>query len=74
MRFAPTATGAVTGTLKAAGTSRAATAALTGTGGGHLYWTNYDTNMIDRANLDGIGVTTLVTGQYDPGGLVVTSS
>ena len=34
VRFAPTATGAVTGTLKAAGTSRAATASLAGTGGG----------------------------------------
>ena len=74
VRFAPTATGAVTGTLKAAGTSRAATASLAGTGGGYLYWSNYATSTINRANLNGTGVTTLVTGQYDPGGLAVSPS
>jgi len=74
VRFAPTATGAVTGTLKAAGTSRAATASLAGTGGGYLYWSNYQNGTINRANLDGTGVTTLVSGQTDPIAVAVDSS
>ena len=74
VRFAPTVTGTVTGTLKAAGTSRAATASLTGTGGGYLYWSNYQNGTINRANLDGTGATTLVTGQNYPVAMAVDSS
>ena len=74
VRFAPTATDAVTGTLKAAGTSRAATASLAGTGGGYLYWSNYATSTINRANLNGTGVTTLVSGLNSPSAVAVDSS
>lgn len=74
VRFAPSAAGAVTGTLKAAGISRAATASLTGTGTGHLYWSNYASGTINRANLDGTGATTLVTGQNYPVALAVDAS
>jgi hypothetical protein len=41
--------------------------------GGRLYWDNLG-GTIDEANLNGTGVTTLVTGQGQPSGLVVTPS
>jgi hypothetical protein len=40
--------------------------------GPHIYWATGSTIM--QANLDGTGVTTLVTGQDDPGAVAVDSS
>jgi hypothetical protein len=66
VRFAPTATGAATGTLKAAaGTRRAATASLTGTGtpASHLYWANQNAGTVVEAGLDGTGAQVIASGQ-----------
>jgi hypothetical protein len=67
VQFAPTSAGTASATLRAVDRKGAvlATDALTGTGptGQHLYWTNYGSGTVMRANLDGTGVTTLVSGR-----------
>ena len=62
----PTAAATVTATLTAANNKKVlATDALAGTGAptSHIYWANVHGGTINGANLDGTGVTTLVTGQ-----------
>ena len=39
-------------------------------GGGQMYWTD-GRDKIQRANLDGSGVTDLATGLYDPTGIAL---
>jgi len=38
----------------------------------HIYWANANTHTITEANLDGTGVTTLVTDQGGPFGVAVS--
>jgi hypothetical protein len=76
VQFAPTieATGTATVTASTKGTVLA-TDAVTGTGVGHLYWTNPDTGTIGGANLDGTGVNqNFITGASGPGGVAVDAS
>ena len=73
VRFAPSSAGAVTATLTAASQKSgvSVTDPLTGTGVlvPHLYWANFGGGTIDAASLDGIGTTTIVTGQNGPYGV-----
>jgi hypothetical protein len=39
----------------------------------HIYWTNQGDGTVDAANLNGTGVTTLVSGQNGPAGVAVGS-
>jgi hypothetical protein len=67
VRFGPTSLGAVTATLTAASQTPAvsATAALTGTGVGHLYWVNQGQaatdGSVNLANPDGTNAVTLIS-------------
>src|SRR5258708_6963619 len=77
-QFAPSSTRTLTATLTAGSIKSTATATdpLTGTGAlrPHLYWANFGDGTIDEANLDGTGVTTIVTGQNGPYGVAVGAS
>ena len=79
VQFAPASVGTVGATLTAAGMNPTVKASdpLTGTGASaepHIYWANYGSGTIIEANLDGTGVTTLVSGQGNPTGVAVNSS
>ena len=73
VQFAPASTRTVTATLTAVSQRPGvvATDSLTGTSGRHLYWTDVS-GTINEANLDGTGVTTLVTDQGGPFGVAVS--
>lgn len=72
VQFAPTATGGASATLTATSNKPAATAtdSLSGSGAGHIYWTNGD-NTIWKAGLDGSNPTQLESGQNSPDFLAV---
>jgi hypothetical protein len=82
VQFAPASTGTVSASLTAASKKAAVTATDlligTGTPGAHLYWTNFgaspNTGTIGEANVDGTGVTTIVSGQNGPLGVAVSAS
>jgi len=82
VQFAPASTGTLSATLSAVSKKAAVTAIdpLIGTGapGAHLYWTNFgafpNTGTIGEANVDGTGVTTIVSGQNGPLGVAVGAS
>jgi hypothetical protein len=52
-----------------------ATLALAARADAYVYWTNYDTGTIGRANLDGTGANpSFITGASNPGGVAVDAA
>jgi virginiamycin B lyase len=78
VQYGPTTAGqSDSATLAASGKKPAASASLTLTGAGasrHVYWTNFDTNTIGRADLDGQNPNlSFITGAAGPEGVAVDS-